>query len=507
MMARDVIVIGGGLAGLAAAHRLTELAAERRVPIRVTLLEAAPRLGGSIATERNDGFLVEAGADSFLTEKPWALALCRRLGLDDRLIGTRDEQRRTFVVRDGRLQPLPQGFLLIAPTQLGPLVRSPLFTWAGKLRMAADLVLPRGPARCDESLAAFVSRRVGREAFERVVQPLVGGIYTGDAERLSVAATMPRLVEMERRSRSLILGMRRQARAAAAQSGARWSLFASFADGMQTLVDALMRRLPEGAVRLDARVASLRPPVALPLASRDVAPAAADEGAASGWEVALTTGERLHAPSVIVATPAYVAADLVRSFDGSLGDELAGIAYASSAIVTFAFPRADVPHPLDGFGFVVPAIERRRVIAGSFSSVKYAGRAPAGAVLLRLFCGGVLGPDVTGLADDELIALARDELRALLGVTATPRLVRVQRHPRAMPQYELGHLDRLGRIDAALRRHPGLALAGSAYRGVGIPDCIHSGESAAERVAGAAAGAGEAPEGSGGAPVPSPAGP
>jgi oxygen-dependent protoporphyrinogen oxidase len=507
MTARDVIVIGGGLAGLAAAHRLTELAAERRAPIRVTLLEAAPRLGGSIATERIDGFLVEAGADSFLTEKPWALALCRRLGLDDRLIGTRDEQRRTFVVRDGRLQPLPQGFLLIAPTELGPLVRSPLFTWAGKLRMAADLVLPRGAARGDESLAAFVSRRVGREAFERVVQPLVGGIYTGDAERLSVAATMPRLVEMERRSRSLILGMRRQARAAAAQSGARWSLFASFADGMQTLVDALARRLPEGAVRLDARVASLWPSAEPRLASRDVASAAAEQGAASGWEVTLTTGERLHAPSVIVATPAYVAADLVRSFDGSLGDEFAGIAYASSAIVTFAFPRADVPHPLDGFGFVVPAIERRRVIAGSFSSVKYAGRAPAGAVLLRLFCGGVLGPDVTGLADDELIALARDELRALLGVTATPRLVRVQRHPRAMPQYELGHLDRLGRIDAALRRHPGLALAGNAYRGVGIPDCIHSGERAAERVAGAAPGSGEAPEASGGVPVPSSAGP
>jgi len=516
--ARDVIVIGGGLAGLAAAHRLTELAAERRAPIRVTLLEAAPRVGGSIATERIDGFLVEAGADSFLTEKPWALALCRRLGLDDRLIGTRDEQRRTFVVRDGRLQPLPQGFLLIAPTEVGPLVRSPLFTWAGKLRMAADLVLPRGAARGDESLAAFVRRRVGREAFERVVQPLVGGIYTGDAERLSVAATMTRLVEMERRSRSLILGMRRQARAAAAQSGARWSLFASFADGMQTLVDALARRLPEGAVRLDARVASLWPTSAHAagsslssaeprLTSRDVAPAAAEQGAASGWEVTLTTGERLHAPSVIVATPAYVAADLVQSFDGGLGDELAGIAYASSAIVSFAFPRADVPHPLDGFGFVVPAIERRRVIAGSFSSVKYAGRAPAGAVLLRLFCGGVLGPDVTGLADDELIALARDELRALLSVTATPRLVRVQRHPRAMPQYELGHLDRLGRIDAALRRHPGLALAGNAYRGVGIPDCIHSGERAAERVTGAASGPGEAPEASGGVPVPSPAGP
>jgi oxygen-dependent protoporphyrinogen oxidase len=492
--ARDAIVIGGGIAGLAAAHRLGELAAARGVPMRITLLEAGTRLGGSIATERVEGFLLERGADSFLTEKPWALALCRRLGLDDRLIGTRDVQRRTFVVRDGRLEALPRGFLLVAPTELGPLVGSPLFSWGGKVRMACDLVLPRGGARGDESLASFVSRRVGREAFERVVQPLVGGIYTGDAERLSVAATMPRLVEMERRSRSLILGMRRQARASAAQSGARWSLFASFQDGMQTLVDALARRLPEGAVRLGVAVTALRVPGS----------AAATADAPGGeWEVILASGERLAAPRVIVATPAFAAADLVRPFDAALAADLAGIAYASSAIVTLAWPRADVPHPLDGFGFVVPAIERRRSIAGSFSSVKYAGRAPDGAVLIRLFCGGVLGPDVTASGDDELIALARDELRALLGIVAPPRLVRVQRHPRAMPQYELGHLDRVARIGAALARHPGLALAGNAYRGVGIPDCVRSGESAAECVAGGT----PAADAGGGATVPSPAGP
>ncbi|HEY2386043.1 MAG TPA: protoporphyrinogen oxidase [Candidatus Binatia bacterium] len=503
MSACDAIVVGGGISGLAAAHRLGELAAARGTPIRVTLLEAGTRLGGSVATERVDGFLVEKGADSFLTEKPWALALCRRLGLDDRLIGTRDTQRRTYVVHDGRLHPLPEGFLLVAPTRLGPLLRSPLFTWAGKLRMACDLVLPRGAGRADgsdESIAAFVSRRVGREAFERVVQPLVGGIYTGDADRLSIAATMPRLVEMERRSRSLILGMLRQARAAGAQSGARWGLFASFADGMQTLVDELARRLPEGAVRLGAAVASLRPPSASGASAERPGTPAPD------WEVGLASGERLSAPRVIVATPAFAAADLLRPFDAGLADDLAGIPYASSAIVTLAFPRADVPHPLDGFGFVVPAIERRRSIAGSFSSVKYAGRAPEGAVLIRLFCGGALAPDVSACSDDALIALARDELRALLGIVAAPRLIRVQRHVRAMPQYHLGHRARLVRIDAAVARHPGLALAGNAYRGVGSPDSVHSGESAAERVAGVPAGGCEAPAGVGAA-VPSPAGP
>ena len=481
MTTRDVIIVGGGIAGLAAAHRLTELAAARGTPIAVTLLEAGSRLGGTIATERVDGFLVETGADSFLTDKPWGLALCRRLGIEDRLVGTRDSERRTFVVHAGRLQPLPEGFLLVAPTRAASLLRSPLFTWGGKLRMACDLFLPRGRGVGDESLGAFVTRRLGRETLERVAQPLVGGIYTGDPALLSVAATMPRLVEMERRDRSLILGLRRQARAASG-SGARWSLFVSFAEGMETLVRTLAQRLPEGAVRLGARVATLRPP------SADAGPGApaSDEG---GWAVTLTDGERLRAPHVIIATPAFAAAELVRSFDPVLAADLAAISYASSATVTLGWARADVPHPLDGFGFVVPAIEGRRSIACTFTSVKYAGRAPEGTALLRVFCGGALAPDMTACTDDELLAVARDELRALLGIVAPPRFVRVHRHVRAMPQYHVGHLARVARIDEAVQAHHGLALAGSAYRGVGIPDCVRSGEAAAEQA------------------VPSPAGP
>lgn len=458
-----VVVVGGGIAGLAAAHRVTELAASRGVRVPVTLVEAASRLGGSIATERVDGFLVESGADSFLTEKPWALDLCRRIGLDAQLIGTRDADRRTFVVRDGRLHPLPDGFLLLAPTRFAPLVASGLFSWGGKLRMALDLVLPRGGGD-DESLAAFVTRRLGHEALERVAQPLLGGIYTGDATRLSVAATMPRLLDMERRDRSLILGMRRQSRAANMVSGARWSLFVSFAEGMETLVRALAIRLPEGAVRLGERVATI-----VPRGPRD-------------FEIALASGAGLRAAAVVVATPAFVGADLVRGFAPDLAAELAAISYASSATVTLGYDRADVPHPLDGFGFVVPAVERRRLIACSFSSVKYADRAPDGAALLRVFCGGALAAAMAERDDGDLIAAARDELRALLGVTAAPRLVRVHRHARAMPQYEVGHLARLATIDAAVARHPGLALAGNAYRGVGVPDCVRSGETAAERV-------------------------
>lgn len=454
-----VVIVGGGIAGLAAAHRVRE----RDPACRVTVLEAGDRLGGAIATERTQGFLIEYGADSFLTEKPWAMDLARRLGLTDRLIRTRDEERRTFVVHDGRLHPLPEGFLMMAPTQLWPLVTTGLFSVAGKVRMAMDLILPRRSATDEESLDAFVRRRLGAEALERVAQPLVGGIYTADPTRLSLAATMPRFLEMERRHRSVILAMRRQAKAASENdSGARWSLFASFRDGMQTLVDALAERLPEGAVRLGTRVDALtRTP----------------DGR---WRLGLAGGDVVESAHVVLTLPSYASAALLRPHDPALADTLATIDYASSAIVTLAYPRSQIAHALDGFGFVVPAIEGRSIIAGSFTSVKYEGRAPAGQVLLRVFAGGALADHLAHAPDAELIASAERELAALIGVRGAPSLVRVGRHPRAMPQYELGHLTRVAAIEAATARLGGLVLAGSAYRGVGIPDCIHSGERAVD---------------------------
>ena len=478
--AREVVVVGGGITGLAAAHRVLEIAAARGEGVRLTVLEAGARPGGTIASERTEGFLFETGADSIITEKPWGLDLCRRLGVMDRLIGTREGDRRTFVVLNGRLHPLPEGFLLLAPMRVWPVVTSSLFSLRGKLRMACDLVLPRGgnPGG-DESLASFVTRRLGREVLERVAQPLVGGIYTADAERLSLAATMPRFLEMERRHRSLIRAVRCRPSGGtggagtggtnsgdgsdgASDSGARWSLFVSFAEGMQTLVDALAKRLPEGSLHLGARVVAVAP------------------DAAAGWHIMLDGGDRVAASSVVLATPAFVAADLLRPADAALASALDGIHYASSATVSLAYSRADIPHPLDGFGFVVPAVERRSLIACSFSSVKYEGRAPEGSVLLRVFCGGALSEFMVARSGEELIAEARRELRELLGVTAPPRMSRVHRHLRAMPQYHVGHLERVGEIEARVARRPGLALAGNAYRGVGVPDCIHSGERAAE---------------------------
>jgi oxygen-dependent protoporphyrinogen oxidase len=463
-------VVGGGIAGLAAAHRAVEIARERGAALELTLFEAADRIGGTIRTERHEGFLVECGPDSFLSEKPWALALCRRLGIEDRLIRTDDRFRRTYVVFRGRLHPLPDGFQLLAPTRLGPFVRSGLFSWPGKLRMAMDLVLPRG-GDPDESLGAFVSRRLGREALERVAQPLVAGIYTADPDVLSLAATMPRFLEVERKQRSLILGLWRAARKAPAQgqgvSGARWSLFVTFAGGMEEFVRTLVSRLPADSVRLGRRVASVT-----------------REG--SGWRLGLGDGTAALADGVIISAESHQAARMLRYTDPGLSHLLEGIAYASSATVTLGWRRADIPHPLDGFGFVVPQVERRPIIACTFSSVKYAGRAPDGFALLRVFAGGALNETVLEGDDDTLIRVARAELAELLGIQAPPLVARVSRYPRAMPQYHVGHLARVEAIEGCLRGHPGLALVGGAYRGVGIADCIHSAEEAAGRLLGSA---------------------
>ncbi len=458
-----LVVVGGGITGLAAAHRAVELAAEQGRSLDLTLLEAGDRLGGTIATERRDGFLVECGPDSFLSEKPWALALCRRLGLEDRLVRTDDRFRRTFVVWGGTLHPLPEGFQLLAPTRLGPLLASRLFTWPGKLRMVLDLVLPRG-GEADESLGAFVRRRLGREALERVAQPLVAGIYTADPDDLSLTATMPRFRDLERRERSVILAMWRAARRAPAEaagaSGARWSLFVTLSEGMEELVRALGARLPPGSVRFKVRVT--------------------DVARADGrWRVATQDGDVLAADGVILTPEAHQTARLLRYLDPSLALLLEGIPYASSATVTFAYRRAAIRHPLDGFGFVVPHAEGRPIIAGTFSSVKYPGRAPEGHVLIRVFLGGALREAVLERDDERLAEIAREQLRDLLGAGEAPLWTRVARYRKAMPQYHVGHLARVETIELALARHPGLALAGGAYRGVGIADCVRSGEDAA----------------------------
>lgn len=465
-MRLSVVVVGAGITGLAAAHRATELARERGIELDLKVIEAHGRVGGTIATERVDGFVVEAGPDSFLSEKPWALALCRRLGLESKLVRTDDRFRKIFVWYRGRLHPLPDGFQLLAPTRLLPFATSSLFSWPGKLRMALDVLLPRGGGD-DESLGAFVRRRLGHEALERVAQPLVAGIYTADPDDLSLAATMPRFLETERRHRSIILGLRRALRAAPqpGTSGARWSLFVTPADGMESLVHALAERLPDSSVVLRQRVSAL-------------------ERTAGRWRLATAEGARFEADHVIIAGESHGAARLLRYVDPALATLLGEIEYAGAATVSLGYRRAAVPHALDGFGFVVPRTEGKSILAGTFSSVKYPGRAPEGHVLLRCFMGGALAPRVLSEDDAQLLTRARTELRQALGVTAEPVLTRIARWPASMPQYRVGHLARVETLERRALTLPGLHLAGGAYRGVGIADCVRSGEAAAEAALG-----------------------
>lgn len=471
-----VVVVGGGIAGLSAAHRLVEM---KRPGLGVTLLEGSDRFGGTIHTIERDGCLIELGPDAFLSTKPWLSDLARRLGVADRIIPTASTHRGAHVVHRGRLHPLPDGFLMMAPTRLGPMVTTSLFSWPGKVRCALDLVLPRGPANDDESLGAFVRRRFGGEVLERVVQPLIGGIYAGDPDTLSLKATIPRFLEMERRHRSVIRAMVAQRRAAAKHqenastgttgttgttgSGARYGALNSFDRGMETIVEALLQHLPSDAVHSRSEVTSLT-----------------REGIR--WRLSCDDGRQFEADAVILALPSRKAAALLHGTAADLASELSAIPHASSAILNLVYRRSDVPHPLDCFGFVVPAVEERKIIACTFSSVKFPNRAPEGRVLLRAFFGGSLQRELLEESDDALQQMAGEELRDLMGIEAAPLDSALARYPDAMPQYLVGHVDRMERIDSLLERHPGLALAGNAYVGVGLPDCVHSGELAADRI-------------------------
>jgi oxygen-dependent protoporphyrinogen oxidase len=462
-----VVIIGGGLSGLTTAHRIVERSTGSRRPVEVVVLEAKDRVGGTIWTQRVDGFTLEGGADSFITNKPWAVDLCRTLGLGDQLIGTDPQHRRSFVVRQGRLMPVPEGFVLLAPNRLAPMLLTPILSWRGKLRMLLDLVLPRKAEDTDESLASFVKRRLGREALDRLVQPLVGGIYTADPNDLSLKATLPQFITMEHEYGSLIRAAFRQAREARSAernaSGARYGLFATLADGMDTLPRALASALPEGTVRTGAAVRRLSRPDPV-----------------SPWVVDLLDGPPIEASAVVLATEAHAAARLVDGFDPDLALRLRAIPYASSAIVNIAYRRDQVAHPLDGFGAVVPQIEGRSILAISFLSVKFPGRAPSGTALFRVFVGGATQPDLFERDDEMLVTVVRQELSELLGAVGEPLLVSVSRHPRAMPQYTLGHLDRVAAIRQQLARHSRLLLTGNALDGVGIPDCVRAAQAAAD---------------------------
>ena len=460
-----MVVVGGGIAGLSAASALSQ---SDGPPVACTLIEGDSRLGGKILTEQADGFVIEGGPDSFLSQKPWGIELCRKLGLEDRLIGTNQDRRRTFVYSRGRLEELPEGLALGFPARLGPFLRSGLLSWPGKLRLGAEVFVPRRREEGDESLGSFFRRRLGAEALERIIEPLMTGIYAGDADRLSIRATFPRFPEMEREHGSIVrsmLGARRRHRASEKGESARWTPFVTLRGGLSELVRALTGRLAAAQVCLGRRVRAIR-----------------TRGEGAGYDVLLDGEPPIAADALVLATPAYDAALLLDPLDGALAELMRGVPYASTATVTLGYRREGFSHSLDGYGFVIPRVEGRALLASTWSSSKWAQRAPDGSVLIRSYVGGAGRDAVLERSDGELVEVVRADLRHVMGVTEEPILARVFRWPRAMPQYLVGHLDRLAVIEERLKRWPGVFLAGAAYRGVGIPDCIRDGLGAAERV-------------------------
>jgi oxygen-dependent protoporphyrinogen oxidase len=465
---RRVAVIGGGLSGMAAALRVCDRAKVDGVEVDVHLYESGDRLGGLVSTERVGPYVIERGADSFITNKPGAINLCRRLGLESELIPTDSRFRGSLILKDGVPLPTPEGFNLLVPGNLWAVLTSPLLSVAGKVRCLEEFFIPARATSHDESLAEFTRRRLGSEILDRIVQPLVGGIYTSDPEQLSLMATLPRFVEMERKYGGLIKSAWRtrksQPDAEREAAGARYGLFMTLRDGMSQLIGALADEVRRVAtIHLNSCVTSVT--------------------TKTDCIVELAFDQRVEQfDAVICAVSAYATANLIDQSAPELSGLLRQIPYASSAIVVSGHNLADIRHPLDSFGLVIPHVERRKILAVSFLNRKFPQRAPEGKAILRTFVGGAMQPELLELNDDELRHVVREELRELLGVGGEPDFEVVTRYSRAMPQYHVGHLDLVRRVREAASAVGGFHLAGNAYDGVGIPDTIQSGEMAAEQL-------------------------
>lgn len=462
-----VVVIGGGISGLAAVEQLT-----RQAPrLRVTLLEGSARLGGHIRTEREDGFVMEAGPDVLLAAKPAAIELAGRVGLGSRLQGTSPTARGSYIWTGDRLVRLPDGMTGLVPSRMLPFAATPLLSPAAKLRVALDYFIPPRREDDDESVEAFVVRRLGRAMYERLAEPLLSGISAGDGARLSMATMFPQLRSLERGHGGLIRGMlaSRRNRAVQRPSAGSLSPFVSFPSGLSELVEAVVAAVTArdlSGERIVLRTGSL--------VGRVTHDADGDT-----FSVELTNGETLTAHSVIVAAPAYMASMLLRPIGDELSNRLAEIDYESTVTVSLAYPVAAVPRALDATGYVVPRRLHRPALACTWASAKFEGRAPQNYALFRVFLGGAQRAVSVHAPDSELRALATRELAEVMGVRDEPVLCRINRFERAMPQYYVGHLQRVAEIEALVARVPGLYLAGAAYGGVGIPDCVRSGERAA----------------------------
>lgn len=473
---QHIIIIGGGIAGLSAAYYSSKQT-ERLA--KITLLEQADYWGGKLVTERvpfgGGHFVIEGGPDTFVVTKPWGVKLCKELGIAERLKGTNPETKKTYILKNGMLHELPGGLTMMIPTEFGPMIRTGLLSWPAKIRMGLDFLIPPASVNGDETIGAFVTRRLGRAAYENLIEPLMSGIYAGDGDQLSLQSTFPYLRDLELEHGGLVKGalaLRRERMRKARANGSSpsptpgsRSIFLTPMTGLAEIVEALIYQLESWGVdlRLHTTVQKV-----IQEANR--------------YSVRLASGEALTADQVILATPSFVAADLVSDFAPDLAVELGSTDYVSTATVTLAYKESDLPRPLDGYGYVIPRREGRKALACTWTSTKFPHRAPQGYALLRVFIGRAGQEGEIAWDETSLLKVAREELQLTLGITAEPLLLRIFRWERAMPQYNLGHPGRLRRIEQQLCAYPGLALAGNGYQGIGIPDCIHSGQLAAEKI-------------------------
>jgi oxygen-dependent protoporphyrinogen oxidase len=472
-------IIGGGITGLAAAYYASK---QNDIPVEITLLEKADYWGGKLVTDRvpfEEGqFIIEGGPDTFVVTKPWGVRLCRQLGLEERLRGTNPETKKTYILKNNTLHELPGGLTMMIPTEFGPMLRSGLLSWPEKARMGMDFFLPAAIEKSDETMGDFVTRRLGRAAYESLIEPLMSGIYAGDGDKLSLQATLPYLRDLELKYGGLVKGALavRKERAKKSRINGNHqpstpnsrSIFLTPLSGLGEIVERLIEELVSANVdmRLNCRVSQLHQ----------------DPITAGCWNVELESGEVLKSEAVILAAPAFVSGELIDNINPELAAELSDIEYVSTATVTLAFREDDLPSPLDGYGYVIPRREGRKALACTWTSTKFPHRAPEGTVLVRVFVGRAGQEQQITWDDEALLEIAREELQITLGITAEPLLTRIYQWEKAMPQYNLGHPERLMRINKALEELPGLGVAGNGYHGIGIPDCIHSGETAVEQI-------------------------
>ena len=468
-----IIVIGGGIAGLAAAVHLKAGAKAHGKTVEVLLLEKNNRIGGKILTEKIGNYLVEGGPDSFLPEKVWSVNLARHLGLEPEMLPSNDEHKGTFIYSRKKLHSLPEGVMLMVPTMFMPMAKSSLISWPGKMRMGLEIFMPKRKNTDDESLASFVTRRLGRECLEKIAEPLVAGIHTSNPDNMSVLATFPRFVQMEQKSGSLIHGMisAMKSRPHATLSGPppkpgspKMTYFMSFKNGMQTLSEACVEYIGRDSIRLGAGVKAVEPK-------------------GKGYTVVLENGETMDADYVMIGAAAYDAAEMVKGFDATLATQMNKIEWSSSATVSIAFKKSDVRVPLKGFGFIVPRVEGRRINAATYSSIKWSFRAPEDHILIRGFVGGGHHEELVHDLDDAgMTNMILEELDTILGIKANPAFSKIYRWHKGMPKYTVGHLDRITMLDRTMTTHPGLHLIGCSYKGIGIGDCVHEAQIAAERI-------------------------